>query len=33
MARGLVPTLLFAFSAIIFFGLGNFIAARQASAE
>jgi hypothetical protein len=28
--RGVLPTLLFAFSAIIFFGLGNYLAARQA---
>ena len=31
MSRGLIPTLLFAFSAIIFFGLGNLLAARQAA--
>jgi S1-C subfamily serine protease len=30
MSRGLIPTLLFAFSAIVFFGLGNLLAARQA---
>jgi S1-C subfamily serine protease len=30
MSRGLIPTLLFAFSAIVFFGLGNLFAARQA---
>src|SRR2546430_17620212 len=27
--RGVLPTLLFALSAIIFFGLGNYLAARQ----
>jgi S1-C subfamily serine protease len=32
MSRGLIPTLLFACSAIIFFGLGNLLAARQAAA-
>jgi len=32
MPRGLIPTILFAFTAIIFFGLGNFLAARQAAA-
>jgi S1-C subfamily serine protease len=32
MSRGLIPTLLFAFSAIVFFGLGNLVAARQAAA-
>jgi S1-C subfamily serine protease len=31
MPRGLIPTLFFAFSAVIFFGLGNLLAARQAS--
>jgi trypsin-like peptidase len=31
MSRGLIPTLLFAFSAIVFFGLGNLLAARQAA--
>src|SRR5258708_23768915 len=31
MSRGLIPTLLFAFSAIVFFGLGNLFAARQAA--
>ena len=31
MPRGLIPTLLFAFSAIIFFSLGNLIAARAAA--
>jgi S1-C subfamily serine protease len=31
MSRGLIPTLLFAFSAIVFFGLGNLRAARQAA--
>jgi S1-C subfamily serine protease len=30
MSRGLIPTLLFALSAIVFFGLGNLLAARQA---
>ena len=29
MSRGLIPTLLFALSGIIFFGLGSFLAARQ----
>src|ERR1051326_6249012 len=33
MPRGLIPTVLFAFTAIIFFGLGNFLAARQAAAS
>ena len=33
MPRGLIPTLVFAFTAIIFFGLGNFLAARQAAAS
>jgi S1-C subfamily serine protease len=33
MARGLIPAFLFTFSAILFFGLGNFLAARQASAN
>jgi len=32
MSRGLVPTLIFALSAILFFGLGNLLAARQATA-
>jgi hypothetical protein len=31
MSRGVIPTLLFAFSAILFFGLGNLLAARQAA--
>jgi S1-C subfamily serine protease len=31
--RGLIPTVLFTLSAIVFFGLGNFFAARQASAS
>jgi S1-C subfamily serine protease len=31
MPRGLLPTLIFAFSAIIFFSLGNLIAARGAT--
>jgi S1-C subfamily serine protease len=31
MSRGFVPTLLFGFSAIAFFGLGNLLAARQAA--
>jgi S1-C subfamily serine protease len=31
MSRGLIPTLLFALSAILFFGLGNLLAARQAA--
>ena len=29
MSRGLIPTLLFALSGVIFFGLGSFLAARQ----
>ena len=33
MSRSLVPTLLFTFSAILFFSLGSFLAARQATAE
>ena len=33
MPRGLIPTLLFSFTAIIFFSLGNFLAARQAAAS
>jgi S1-C subfamily serine protease len=32
MPRGLVPTLLFTFSAILFFSLGSFLAARQTTA-
>src|SRR3954469_17726948 len=32
MPRSLVPTLLFTFSAILFFSLGSFLAARQAAA-
>jgi S1-C subfamily serine protease len=31
MPRGLIPTLIFAFSAIIFFSLGNLLAARTAT--
>ena len=31
MSRGLIPALIFAFSGIIFFSLGNFLAARQTS--
>ncbi len=31
MSRGLIPTLLFALSAIVFFGLGNLLAARQSA--
>jgi len=31
MPRGLIPTLLFAFSALIFFSLGNLLAARAAT--
>jgi S1-C subfamily serine protease len=31
MSRGLIPALIFAFSGIIFFGLGNLLAARAAS--
>src|SRR5689334_6691901 len=33
MPRGLLPTLIFAFSAIIFFSLGNLIAARAATSS
>jgi S1-C subfamily serine protease len=33
MPRGLIPAILFAFTAIIFFSLGNFLAARQAAAS
>ncbi len=33
MPRGLIPTVLFAFTAVIFFGLGNFLAASQAAAS
>src|SRR5262249_45321306 len=33
MPRGLIPTLLFSFTAIIFFGLGGFLAARNAAAS
>src|SRR3954470_2909113 len=33
MSRGLIPALLFAFSGIIFFGLGNLLAARAVSAN
>lgn len=33
MTRGLIPTLIFAFSAIIFFSLGNLLAARAATAN
>src|SRR6266487_4132282 len=29
MPRGLIPSLIFAFTAILFFGLGNLLAARQ----
>lgn len=29
MSRGLIPTLIFALTAILFFGLGNLLAARQ----
>jgi S1-C subfamily serine protease len=32
MTRGLIPTLIFAFSAIVFFSLGNLLAARAATA-
>lgn len=31
--RGLIPTFVFVLSAIVFFGLGNFFAAREASAS
>ena len=30
MPRGVIPTLLIAFAAVIFFSLGNLLAARQA---
>src|SRR5262245_61030237 len=33
MSRGLIPALLFALSAILFFGLGNLLAARAATAS
>ena len=33
MTRGLIPTLIFAFSAIVFFSLGNLLAARAATAN
>jgi S1-C subfamily serine protease len=33
MSRGLIPALLFAFSGIIFFGLGNLLAARAVNAS
>ena len=33
MPRGLIPILLFAFSAVIFFSLGNLLAARTATAS
>ena len=33
MPRGLIPTLLFAFSALIFFSLGNLLAARVANSS
>ena len=33
MPRGLIPTLIFAFSAIIFFSIGNLLAARAATAN
>lgn len=33
MPRGLIPTILFSFTAIIFFSLGNFLAARNAAAS
>src|SRR3954470_23390337 len=33
MPRGLLPTLIFAFSAVIFFGLGNMLAARAATSS
>ena len=31
MPRGLIPSLIFAFSAVIFFGLGNLLAARAST--
>jgi S1-C subfamily serine protease len=33
MSRGLIPALIFAFSGIVFFGLGNLLAARSATAS
>ena len=33
MPRGVVPTLLFTLSAILFFSLGSFLAARQSAAD
>jgi S1-C subfamily serine protease len=33
MSRGIVPTLLFTFSALLFFSLGNFLATRTAAAS
>ncbi len=33
MSRGVMPTLLFALSALLFFGLGNLLAARQAASS
>ena len=33
MSRGLIPALLFAFSGILLFSLGSFLAARTASAD
>ena len=33
MPRGLIPTILFSFTAVIFFSLGNLLAARQAAAS
>jgi S1-C subfamily serine protease len=33
MPRGLIPTLIFVFSAVLFFGLGSLLAARQVTAS
>src|SRR5260221_6862955 len=33
MSRGVMPTLLFALSAFLFFGLGNLLAARQVASS
>ena len=33
MSRGLIPTLLFALSAVVFFGLGSLLAARHAASN
>ena len=33
MSRGLIPTLLFSLSAVLFFGLGSLLAARHAASN